>query len=207
MHMNRSARLAPWLALATLIGCAATNISSAWKDAAAGTAPFKKVMVVAMSQDMSMRRIAEDTFVKSLPKNVQGVTSYTFIPEDELKDVAKVKERCVQGGIDGVVVYHLVAVDKETRYVPGTTYYTSGAYPYYGSFGPYWGASYGMVYEPGYVTEDKIVQIESNAYAVADEKLMWTVRSETINPGSAQQVIDEVVALTVQKLHEDKVIQ
>jgi hypothetical protein len=207
-NMHRPNLVLKLLALVALAGCASTSLVSSWKDPAVGSLPFKKVVVCAMSQDVTLRRIAEDTFVKGLPKEVQGLTAYSFVPEAEMGDVEKVKARLVQAGVDGAIVYRLVGVEKQTTYVPPTAYatpYYAGA-PYYGGFGPYWGYSYSVAYSPGYLVEDKIVQVECNAYSVNDEKLAWTARSESVNPSGAQQVIDEVVLVTVARMRTDKVL-
>jgi hypothetical protein len=165
-------------------------------------------MVVVLSRDATLRRIAEDAFVKDLPDGVIGKASYMLVPDSDLGNIPEVKARVVAEGADGVVIYRLVGVENQTMYVPPaatvTPYYA--ARPYYGSLGPYWGNAYAGTHQPGYLVQDKIVQIECTVYDVADEKLAWTARSETINPVSATHVIDGVVQVTIRKMREDKVL-
>jgi hypothetical protein len=63
-----------------------------------------------------------------------------------------------------------------------------------------------MVYQPGYLTTDTIVQVESLAYTVADARLVWAARSRTLNPNAVESLIDDVVRTTVAALREEKLI-
>jgi hypothetical protein len=199
-------------ALVALVGCASTNISSVWKDPAPSGTPFKKVMVISMAQDASVRRVAEDSFVRSLPKNVTGVASYTVLGNTDMRDTTSVVQQVKASGVDGAIVYRLVSVDKQTSYVPGTTTVVGGygypgyGYPYYGSFGGYYGYGAAVSYSPGYLVEEQIIQVEANGYSLADEKLVWSARSETIDPSSVQSLIDDVVIVTIDQMRRDKIL-
>ena len=76
--------------------------------------------------------------------------------------------------------------DKETKvdYQPGYTYggYGMGYHGYYG-------ASYGMVSSPGYMTSYDILHIESNLYRVDGEKLVWVGTSEIFDPSDVMNAI------------------
>ena len=54
------------VAAALISGCASTQITSVWRDPGVGPVQFHKVVGVAMSQDATIRRLAENlgvTFV------------------------------------------------------------------------------------------------------------------------------------------------
>lgn len=200
----------PLLALASMYilvlvaGCSSTKISSVWMDTEVVPPTFQKVVVIVMGRDQNLRRLAEDTFVHSLPRKVQGVPSYTLFSGEVMPELSEVRARVNEVGADGVVVYRLVAVEKTGSYMPGVAYATP--YPYYGTFGAYWGYAAPVVYESGYRVEDQVVRVESNAYSVADERLVWTAQSETLNPGSAELLIDDVIVATMKRLREDKLL-
>jgi hypothetical protein len=63
-----------------------------------------------------------------------------------------------------------------------------------------------MAYSPGYVQRDTVVALESNVYSVKDDKLLWASRSETINPGTAQELVDSVLDATVKEMKKQKVL-
>jgi hypothetical protein len=192
-------------AVAAAVGCASTNMVSVWKDDSAGDLRFQKVMVLAMGSDQAIRRQAEDAFVRALPKQVTGVASYTVLSDADMRNKDTVVAKVQEAGCDAAAVYRLVSVDTQQSYVPGTTYVTGYGAPYYGTFGGYWGATSAVVYEPGYLVEDQVIQIECNVYKVADGKIVWSGRSETLNPGSTMDLIDDVVFTTIDQMKADKV--
>jgi hypothetical protein len=77
-----------------------------------------------------------------------------------------------------------------------------GAMPYGRMAGGY---SYGWsrVYEPGYLRTDKILTVGTSVYALANEKLVWTSRSETFNPGDVQKVVKDVVAANAKAVRKE----
>jgi hypothetical protein len=91
-------------------------------------------------------------------------------------------------------------VDQETvtNYYPGTTYAAPSAY--YGGWYGYYSSGYGYMYDPGYVTTDKIYRIETNLYDVNESKLLWTGLTESTVPqgdsgqGEIQPLIYTLVA-------------
>jgi len=184
------------VAIAAAAGCASTKLTSTWRDPALGPLQFHKVVGVALSADPTVRRLAEDEFVRAVGP-ARAVAGYTLIPDEELRDRDRARARLEGSGVDGAVVFRLAAVDERTRWVPPTTY---------GSMWGYWGWAGPMVYEPGYLTTDQYVQVETAAYSVADARLVWAARSQTINPSSVEDLIGDVVDVSVKALRAEKLI-
>jgi len=178
---------------ALLAGCASTQVTSVWRDPGMGPVQFHKVVGVALSQDASLRRLAEDEFVRAVGPSV-ALAGYAVIPDDEIQNKEKARARVEAAGADGVVVFRLVGVEQQERWVPPT---------YYGNTWGYWGYAAPRVYDPGYLTTDRIVQIEAAAYAVPTARLVWAAHSHTLNPSNAKQLIDEVVRAIVLRMRED----
>lgn len=194
--MHRVARsFAALLALAAL-ACASTHVTSTWRDPAVGPVQFRKLVGIALSQDTTLRRIAEDEFVRAVGPGI-AVAGYSIVDDSDLRDREAVKQRVEAAGADGVVVFRLVGVEHQERWVPPTTY---------GSAWGYWGMAAPMVYEPGYLTTDQIVQVEANMYEVAGARLIWSARSETFNPSNANQLVDEVVNAMVAEMRKAKLV-
>jgi len=181
------------LAGGLISGCAATQITSVWRDPGVGPVQFHKVVGVAMSQDATIRRLAEDEFVRAVGPAI-ALAGYSVIPDDEIQDKDKAKARIEAAGADGAVVFRLVGVEKQERWVPPT---------YYGNAWGYWGYAAPMVYEPGYLTTDRIVQVETAAYAVSNARLVWAAHSDTLNPANAKQLVGEVVRAAVERMRKD----
>jgi hypothetical protein len=183
------------LALAVLAigGCASTRISSTWRDPGVGPVQFERVVGVALTQDPTLRRMAEDEFVRKVGP-AHAIAGYTIIPDDELKDRDAARKRIEAAGVDGAVVFRLVGVEKQERWVPPTSY---------GSAWSYWGWAGPMVSEPGYLTTDRVVEVETTAYRVSDARLIWAARSNTLNPADSHEVIDGVVDASIAAMRKD----
>ena len=183
------------LALA-VAACSSTRIVSTWRDPAMGPIQFRKVVGVALSRDATLRRLAEDAFVRAVGPDV-GVAGYAVIPDDEMQDRERARARIEASGADGVVVFRTAGVEDRQTWVPPT---------YYGSAWGYWGWAAPAVYDPGYLRTDRVVQVETNAYTVADARLVWAARSETLNPETSRETIDEIVGAAVDEMREARLL-
>ena len=196
----------PLVILAALLlaaGCSSTKLVSVWKDPeAVGRPAFSKILAVAVSADSGLRRAAEEQMVRLIGSG-KVVPSYLLIPEAELKDKEKAKERVKAAGVDGALVMRVISVNEKTTYVPGTVTY--GAY--YGSYWGYWGYAWPVAYDPGYLRTDEIVQIETLVYSVTDEKLLWASRSATTNPTSVEMLIKEILVATADRMRREGLIK
>jgi hypothetical protein len=128
------------------------------------------------------------------------VAAYTFIPDTELGDTEKLKQRVKAAGFDGAVVFRLAGSEKQQTYVPG-----SYAPPHQTLWG-YYGYAYPLAVNPGYVRTDTFVTVETRLYAVADEMLVWAGRSETMNPQSARELVGGVVKAVGAELRKEGLI-
>ncbi len=171
-------------------GCATTRFSSTWKspDAQPVHLSGQKVLAVCLSASDARRFAAEDILARELTKRgAQGVSSHTLFPAEQVKDVQKIKARLLREGFDGVVTMRVVGQQERVSYTPGT--WTG---PYYGGFRGYWGYGWGAVYDPGYLSTDTIVSVETLIYSVKQDKLLWAGVSETTDPSTVDEFISEL---------------
>jgi hypothetical protein len=63
-----------------------------------------------------------------------------------------------------------------------------------------------MVYDPGYLRTDTIVQVETKVYALMDDKLIWAGLSETFNPRDAQARVRGVAQAVANDLKKQGLI-
>lgn len=162
---------------------------------------FKKICMIAITADESLRRTAEDQMVRNVTRT-EAVPSFQIMPGELPKDVEYVKRIFKDEGIDGAITMRLVGSKEETTYVPGqyvsAPYYGSPYYGYPGGFYGYYGYSWGVVYEPGYTVTNSVVTVETNIYSLTSDELLWTGRSESVDPSSVRGLIDEIaVALSI----------
>lgn len=199
--MNQSTTLACSVCLTLLLisGCGPkSKIVADWKAPDVQPEPFTKVVAVATSQDKILRRIAEDEFVRRLPKGTQGVTAYSLIPEDVREDQAAVRSILEKSGVDGAVVFRMTGVDTNLEYSPGTAHY---------NFWGYYGWAWSATYAPDYMKWEKTVKVEASVYRISDEKLVWSAISQSTDPESAKNVIDDVAKLVANRMHQAGLVQ
>ena len=182
--MQRSTGMMVVAAAFVLAACGSTTLTDVWKAPDTARLQFKKVLVVAISKDITWRRTIEDELVRQI-RDVQAVASYQFFADGEPRDWAGARERLKAAGFDGLVTFRLAGVDKQQTYVP----------PVYASrgIGGYWGYAWPAVATPGYTVTDTLVQVETLVYELGDDKLVWASRSRSFNPANSKDLVNEVV--------------
>ncbi|MGH8580981.1 MAG: hypothetical protein ACREVK_13000 [Gammaproteobacteria bacterium] len=172
------------------VGCETSRFSSTWKspDAQPVHLSGQKVLAVCLSASDARRLEAEDILARELTeRGAQGVASHTLFPAEQVKEVQTVKARLLREGFDGVVTMRVIGQQERVTYTPGA--WTG---PYYGGFRGYWGYGWGAVYEPGYLSTDTIVSVETLIYSIKQDKLLWAGVSETTDPSKVDAFISEL---------------
>ena len=186
-----------------LAACASTKVTEQWKDPAFNT-KFNDVLVLSLNVNDSKRRLFETGFLAELDKRgVESSASYELLPDHADLEKETIKTAIASTSIDGVLVMRQVKVKKEDRYVPPRMDYIGD--PYYGSFYGYYG-HFAPIYTPGYMTEDTIVHLEVNLYAVDGEKLVWSGKTETFNPKDANTYVGDAAGTIIGQLAKDGLI-
>jgi len=191
--------LLAWTTLMTS-ACATTQIKDSWRNPEVGQIRFRKVVVLAIASDATLRRTIEDELVQRSPRG-EVIAAYTFVPDKDLGDVDTLKRLVREAGFDGAVVFRVVGTDTRQTYVPG-----SYAPPYYTLSG-YYGYAWPIATSPGYVVTDRYVEVETMVYSVADEKLVWAGHSETMNPSSVRDLVADVATAVAQELRKQGLIE
>lgn len=194
-----------------LASCSSTKLSKSWADPsfnAATTKPFTKVLVIAPIKDANTQRISEDKIVSKLKKGV-GVQSYIYLqPSDTVK--AALESKLKKDGFDGIILMNLKEVQESTSYTPGTSYGgyygTYGGYHGYGyggyGYGGYGGGYYGGGYTEGHYNEDKTYMVETNLYSISESKLLWAGTTASLNPGSLDKTLDQIITAIKNELQK-----
>ena len=182
--MQRSTATMVVAAAFVLAACGSTTLTDVWKAPDTARLQFKKVLVVAISKDITWRRTIEDELVRRI-RDAQAEASYQFFADGEPKDWETARERLKAAGFDGLVTFRLAGIDKQQTYVP----------PVYASrgIGGYWGYAWPAVATPGYTVTDTLVQVETLVYELGDDKLVWASRSRSFNPANSKDLVNEVV--------------
>ena len=199
--MNRLSpvTLAAMVVAVTLLS-AAPKFTSVWRSPDAGSVSFagKKVAALVIAQDDSLRVSGEEALVRELTaRGLQSVATYRIAPKEELQSAERAKVWFEKANVDGVVAMRPVSKDKRTTYNPGTW-----VNPNYSTLWGYYGYGWGNLYIPGSVDRDTIVIVETTIYSVPRNQLLWAAVSETKNPKTLQQFVEELVKESVKELHK-----
>jgi len=187
---------------ATGVANAAGPLKSSWRNMDPAATPVSKVLVVGFTRDVATRRSAEDALAAEIRKNGgQAEPSYTLFPGDLPKDPAPIKEKVAAAGFDGAVVVRVAGITQQQAWD------YAGVMPgYYGTTWAYWGYWYPYAWDPFYLRDETIVQVETVVYAV-NGALIWSGLSESTNPGSVRSLIRQVAVPVAAELKKRNVVR
>jgi hypothetical protein len=196
-------------------GCSTANrtvITGAWDNPDYPVKEFNKILVLGISQNQSARAVVEQTVADELA--AEGFTTVTATQSFSVSELEEMKgnrdlahSRLSEIGVDGILIMSVLDVKEDRYYVPGTvSYHPTMAYPYYGGYYGYWGATYTTVYSPGYYEESVNVFLESNIYSLDNDILVWSAQSQTEDPSSVQALAENYARVLVDEIIKNKVI-
>lgn len=209
--MNTSRKPIPaFLALTGLLvlsGCSTTEFTTTWKAPDAQLThlePGAKVGALVIHPDVSVERSAEDALAAELTRRgLQGLPAYSILGDLNVRDEAAVRAAFARAGAVAVVVMCGVAEQTKVDY-RAPSYSPVPAYT--GFWGGYYRHSWDVVYEPGYLRTSRIVTVETRVYDLGSNKLVWSGRSRTVDPGKLGSFIREIVDEAVKEMKKDGVI-
>lgn len=189
-----------------LAACAATSLTSAWKDPTYTGGGFRRLLVVGASDSPTYRRVFEDEFSRALrAAGVQAVQSYTLIPQDGSIDEAVLKATVRKQGLDGVVMTRLLRIDTQTVYTPGFAW-SVPALGYRNSLYGYYNTAWSPYALPAEGREYRSAVLETTLWNAADDKLVWTATTSTFAPESVQSVTADYAKVVIEELRARKLL-
>ena len=163
--------------VAALCGCATSELTNTWKDPKYHAAPVKKVMVVGISNQASVRRTFEDTFAEMLrAKGVEAVPSHTVVPEDGQLAEGRLRAAVEQSGADSVLITRMVERQTDAQAVPAPT--PVGAYRR--TYSSYYSGAWLGHYEPVSVQEFHYLVTETTLFVLAHAEPVWSGTTRTM---------------------------
>ncbi len=192
-------------------GCSSSKITTSWKDENTTPEKYNKILVLGLIRDVdrTQQQFMENHMVGDLKElGYNAVSSLTeFGPKvfDKMEEDAAI-EKLKNSGIDAVVTIVMLDKQKEQKYIPGNTFYTPYSF-YYNRFWGYRTTLYRRIYEPGYyVTETKYFW-ESNLYKMSNQKLVYSVQTESFDPVNTESMAHEYGKLIVDDMVKKNVLK
>ena len=184
-----------FLALVVLLSsaCATTRPVMEWQDEGLA-GPYDNLLVIAAIERSTRRRVFEDMFVQALADtNVEVIPSYTLMTTDVAVSRQTVEAAIKGKNIDAVLVTRLLGMKEEEVYKPPSQY------DHHGNYYRYYSHSLEQS-NPSNYRRYKILTLETDLYDTASQKLVWSMQSESIEPSTPRNLIEEQIALTIDKL-------
>ena len=170
--------------------CSSTRITSTWREPnkEISLSKLNKVLVVALLQNETSRRKAEDQMVGYFYG--KGVASYDYLDKNiSTKNENAIREKIKNDGFDGAVTMRLLDVDKEEVYSRGNI----SMYPsYYRNFSNYYFRNWGYFSDPGYYSTTKTYTVETNVFSIKEDKIIWSGITKTTDPSGVTKMTDEI---------------
>ncbi|MBW1896299.1 MAG: hypothetical protein JRI47_04510 [Deltaproteobacteria bacterium] len=95
---------------------------------------------------------------------------------------------------DSVMIIRLIGVEQKEVYTPPPR----PSWGYYGDYRHF----HAYAHEPGHSRTHTLIRLATNLYDATTERLMWSGESESVDPSSDKQIIDEVIKLIVSDLQK-----
>ncbi|MCD9526242.1 hypothetical protein [Photobacterium carnosum] len=188
-----------------LTSCASSNLTSSWVDRNYSNVPIKSSLVVAMSDNLRVRRIFEDDMVKELQnKGVNAISSSQIYP-NKLPSKADLSSYIQKNGTQTVFVAKLVNIeDKNIRY-PGN----NNSYGYGGSmsFHNYYNSSFSYIYDDSYTVSYEFVNVEFTLFDTKSHKPIWSTSSESVDPNNMNEIIAELTHILIGNMQDNGVVR
>ncbi|HJQ98859.1 MAG TPA: hypothetical protein VJ826_11140 [Candidatus Polarisedimenticolaceae bacterium] len=195
------------LILASYMPSTGTKLEDSWKSPDVERFRFKKILVVAVAKDPSMRRDAEERLREIVGKDRTVASMELFPKVDPPPEREAAKAKIAEAGCDGVVLMRAVSSTAKSSPIPGRINYDP-AYDYFwgGSGYGYWGTVYTTRWSEGYEERDTAIKVETLVYDLAKDKLVWSGVSNTKNPGSVRNLVLAVADAVGKQMKKEKLI-
>lgn len=185
------------------LGCSSTTFVSTWRSPEARPLRLsgKKVAAVVISRNGIFRHRGEEALAKEITaRGAQGVPAYTVLNNEDVSNQEDARAKFEKLGFSGVVVIRIVGRETQYSYEPAVVW----SRPHYHHFwGGYWGWGWNMVGEPGYLTVDKIVKVETLVYSLEQDQLVWAGVSRTVDPQQVDAFIGELAEAVSDQMAKD----
>jgi hypothetical protein len=177
-----------------------TKLLQSWADPSAGQYQFKKLLAVAVIQHPDIRRDAEQAIVRNI-RRVKAYPSITILAQGAEKDMEGTKRKLLEAGFDGVVVMRLVNLDNKIQYVAPTL---PDPYVNYHSYSMW---AFNSMAGPSDMRYKLSLQIETLVYSLTDDKRLYVGVSETTNPESPANLVDQIAKVLGKELQKKGIVK
>lgn len=212
------ARILVAAALAAMAACSTTKMVGSWTAPGYNKKSVKKILVLGISPNPLLRRLYEDSFAVELEKlGYQAVSGYLWAPDATSLDKDAIIARMKAESVTNVIVTRVISKREVVTYTAPTVMVGVGGYGGYGGFGPayygswstYYTTGYAAVMDPGYMTANDVVTLQTNFYDASREPdaLVWSGESDTtLDQTRSGKQVPGVISAVVYQMRASRVL-
>jgi hypothetical protein len=190
------------LAALGLWSCTSTQVVQQWSNTGYSSASFKKVMVIGVTKQASIRRSFENEFVAQLEAaGVNATPSYLYISQDGPVGEGVLTRALKEAGADAMIITRLVRVQQKTEIAPG--YYAPDPGM---AVHPLYTTAWNDYYEPPIVYRSVLYTCETVLYDTSKNQVVWKGTAQTDSRGNIQREIKDYAEAVIGALKEKKLI-
>ena len=186
-------------------GGAANKILSSYSDKDVEQYKLGTVLIVGIGRNETKRRIYENTFTESFTKKgVHAIPGYSVSKQSIEPSKEALMDAIAKSSADTVLITHMLGKSEQEYYQPGTSFFYNGN-SYNGLF-DYYPFVYNTVSTPGSYTNTTRVILETNLYDVKTEKLLWSARTESLDPVMTKKYYQKLINLFLSDLQKNDLL-
>lgn len=184
--------------------CASTKLTHTYVDKSFKGKTVSNILVIGLTykEKENVRKYFEESFAKQLKAVGVGAVSSgaaVAIPSDLMLKKEHVMDAIKKYNSDAVLITFLAGTE-ENELFNRDNMMASGYYNVYSQWMQ-------QSYNSSYSKSKTLYQFKTFLYDVATEKLIWSGLSQTINPDTGNQVINETIHVIIADLQKYKIIQ
>ncbi len=198
------------IAAGLFFSCSSTKLTSSWKAKDAVSKTYHNIMVwgILTEKDSALKADMENHLVNDLADRgyhaisaarVFGANAYRKLSEKEIVDQFR------NSGVDAVITIVLLDKQKEDVYVPPAI--VNNPSSSYDHVDKYYSATYDKVFSPGYYVSTTNYFWESNLFEVNQDKLVYSARTKSFDPASANMQAHENGLLLIRDMMKKKLLK
>ncbi|NCA69789.1 MAG: hypothetical protein EOM91_06715 [Sphingobacteriia bacterium] len=196
--MSLAAR-ACWLGLVAYLtlSCTPGPPRPSWVDPSVTPRPYRHLLVVGVAPNPKIRRVYEDNFATALrATGIQARSAHAVLSDAEVAGSSTLRKAVERSRADGVIVTHLTRAEQHE----GPTHVNPRLH---GRLDLYYNRVVNELSSPTYYASSPALRLETNLYDARRGTLVWSSRSDLLDPSSEETRISQVIATSIERLRMD----
>lgn len=192
-----------------LVQCSGSSVLNAWKSSEALHLQSGRIIVVGLTKesDQLLLQKMENHLADDLCNLGYDAVPFTelYHKKAEGQDEKHIIRQLQQNGANAVLTIVLLNKQKEKYHIPQSMLGSNGIYN--NDFDIYYAAIYNKIYEDGYYINDTYYFWESNFFIMPEQKLIYSVQTQSFNPSSTTSLAHQYGKLIISNMLEHNVIK